>query len=163
MGETCILNVSSISLPFLEYLKSKGKISEISPWREYLCFEFEGEIEISIDDYIRSHPRRQDFLRYMKYESFGTVERDVFNKNILLPMIKHLSGGEVVEYVPGEKIRLRDTEKTEYIGLRISKEEKKILEKVSEKLGVSISEFVRMVIREKIQSILREEKEGEEK
>ena len=144
MGRGCIVNVNNRGISLVEYLKSMGKIQGYE-WGSdaRICFEFKGEIEISFNDYLEILPN-VSIIRVSKGRE--KIERESFNRWILLEIIKSIQGGEVVEYTPGEKIRLKDTEKTEIVCVRLSQEEKEKLERESRELGVSLSELIRSKI-----------------
>ena len=144
MGRACVTNVNNRGHLLVEYLKSMGKIQGYE-WGSdaRICFEFKGEIEITFQDYLEILPN-VSVVRVSKGRE--KIERESFNKWILLEIIKTIQGGEVVEFTPGEKIRLKDTEKTEIVCLRVSEEEKEKLEREARELGVSVSELVRSKI-----------------
>ncbi|MEM3399200.1 MAG: hypothetical protein QXQ84_09155 [Nitrososphaerota archaeon] len=144
MGRGCIVNVNNRGIPLIEYLKSMGKIQGYTQEKDYkICFEFKGELEITFQDYLQILPN-VSVIRVSRGRE--KIERESFNKWILLEIVKTIQGGEVLEYIPGEKIRLRDTEKTEIVCVRLSQEEKERLERESRELGVTVSELVRSKI-----------------
>ncbi|MEM1533256.1 MAG: hypothetical protein QXE63_05610 [Zestosphaera sp.] len=141
MGRACITNVNDRGFAFLEFLKSMGKVLGYEFGKDAkLCFEFTGELEVSFSNYLEIHPHKTNILRHKARED---MERNSFNKWILIEIIKSLKGGEVVEYIPGDKVRIRDTEKTEIVCIRVSKEEKEKLEKEANELGKTLSELIR--------------------
>ena len=144
MGRACVANVNDRGYLLLEYLKTQGRILEYE-WGPdaRICFEFRGEIEISFKDYMEIHPFKSHIIVSKGREK---LERESFNKWILLEIVKTIQGGEVIEFTPGEKIRLKDTEKTEIVCVRVSEEEKEILEREAKELGVTVSQLVRSKI-----------------
>jgi len=148
VGSTCIPNYEN-AVAMIEYLKSKGSIVGVSYRKDMICIDFTGEVEVTFDDYLQTVPYLTKHY-VERLPSHRDREMSWFNSKYLLYIMKTLRGGEVVEYVPGEKIRIKDTEKTEFIGVRLSREEKEQLESLVARLGTTVSDLVRSLIKEKL-------------
>lgn len=140
MGSACIVNANNRGITLAEYLKTQGKIESYIDRGYIVCFEFKGELEISFEDYLQILPN-PSIVRGSKGREH--LERESFNKWVLLEVMRTLRGGEVIEYIPGEKIKVIDREKTEVVCVRVTPEVREKLEKESQELGVSISALLR--------------------
>ncbi|MEM1693827.1 MAG: DUF6290 family protein [Ignisphaera sp.] len=156
MGRACIININNLGELIAEYLKSQGRVQDVE-WGDgpIICLEFKDTLTITFDDLLEVHPLRR---RIMQSRAHEEMARDLFNKYIQTEIIKTLRGGEVVEYVPREKITIRDTEKTAIISVRLTEHEKEALERLAKEMGVTVSEVVRRLVHEKIQILDKEEK-----
>ena len=105
-GQTCILNVNEYGKLLLEYLKTFGKINETWYDDGKICFSFNGELEVTFDDYLEVHPLKEQIIRF-RGTHFEQLKRNSFNKHIQMEMVRNLRNGEVVRYVPGRLIKVK--------------------------------------------------------
>lgn len=147
-GKAYILNINDRGKLLLEYLKSKGCIESITFEGTKIWFEFKGEVTITFNDYLEVHPRKTKVERF-KGTMIEKLEKETFNRYVQIPIIKSIQG-DVVNYIPGEEIRIKDAEKTEFLSIRVTREEKEQLEKMAQELGTSISDIIRTLLNEKI-------------
>lgn len=133
MARACIDNTGGHGIALAERLKSKNRIDRLELVRDDLvCVEFTDAMTITLEDYLSVNPSG----------SPGLLEKR-FRQEVQLPMVKTLRGGELVEFVPGKRITVKNSEKTETVCVRLTREEKKRLEEEASKLGVSVSDYIR--------------------
>jgi len=105
-GQTCILNVNEYGRLLLEYLKAFGRVKELWIDDGKICFSFEGELEVSFEDYLEVHPFKEQIMKF-KGTYFEKLKRDSFNRHIQVEIIRSLRNGEVVRYIPGRLIKVK--------------------------------------------------------
>ncbi|MEM1644092.1 MAG: hypothetical protein QW088_07475 [Desulfurococcaceae archaeon] len=105
-SQTCILNVNEYGRLLLEYLKAFGRVKELWIDDGKICFSFEGELEVSFEDYLEVHPFKEQIMKF-KGTYFEKLKRDSFNRHIQVEIIRSLRNGEVVRYIPGRLIKVK--------------------------------------------------------
>lgn len=142
MARACIMNVNDHGVLLAEYLKASGRIERWESKDAWICFEFGGELTITFDDWLEVYPRKEN----LTYPPLREKAREWFKKEIQVPMVKTLRGGGVSEFIPGERITVKSTEKTATICVRVTLEEKERIETEARKLGVTVSDLIRNTV-----------------
>lgn len=144
MTRACIVNVNDYGLLIAEYLKANGRIVS---WRyannARICMDFDKELTISFQDYLEVHPLK-DYIK--RSEGRIKMEKNDFNRRIITEIVRTLQGGEITEYIPGERITIKPTEKTVTICFRVTHEEKQRIEGEAKGMGTTVSDYIRSKI-----------------
>lgn len=139
MAKACVLNIWDRGRLLLEKLRAEGRIVSIEPvmGQPLYCFTFTGTLEINLQDYMDVSPPHT----YQNETMLGFL-KDEFKKAIVLTIAKTLEGGVIEEFTE-TRIVVKDTEKTEIVAFRVSKEERRKLEEEAKKQGLTISDYIR--------------------
>jgi len=138
MARACIINVNDRGKMMLEKLMAEGRIKNYKfAGNAMWCFEFDGVLEISIDDYLFTY---KDTMLEKKIILNTAYEQ--FKKYIVLAIARTLRGG-ALEDMSDTYIIIRSTEKTETICFRVTPTEKKMLEEAAREQGKTISDYIR--------------------
>lgn len=139
MARACVLNIWDRGRLLLEKLRAEGRIVSIEPvaGQPLYCFEFTGVLEIDLQDYIEVSPPHT-----YQNETMLEMLREQFKKAVVLTVASTLRNGVIEEFTETH-ITIRDTEKTEIVAFRVSREEKRRLEEEAEKQGLTLSDYIR--------------------
>lgn len=127
MAKACVLK-NARTETLLRKLVHENRIEWYWATNLHLCFEFSDKLRINLSDYA---------------EDIGAAEE--FRTEVVMSIINTLDGA-VVKGIDTTWIELEPTERTELICFRVSKPEKKEIEKRAREAGMSVSEYIRKIV-----------------
>lgn len=136
MPVACVEGVGNYIHTYLEYLRvNNPSIASVREKRGMICIEFAGSLTLSYEDY-----RRVNGID----SSRDYVERTWFLERVVQPAIATVRGARLTRFDADKLVvELADVRKTEVIHVRVTPEEKRMLEEEAEKHGMTLSDYVR--------------------